>query len=132
MTWTGRMRVRSFGELEAAIMDVVWSAGRPLLVREVLERLQRSPEPAYTTVQTVMDILHRKGWLNRAKDGRAYRYEPSASREDYAAGLIGEVLAATPDRKATLVRLVETMDASEHAALKNALAAAKRGRRSSR
>ncbi|MGH8775822.1 MAG: BlaI/MecI/CopY family transcriptional regulator [Jiangellaceae bacterium] len=121
--------VRSFGELEAAIMDVVWAARHPLLVREVLDRLRRTPEPAYTTVQTVMDILHRKGWLTRARDGRAYRYQPAASREDYTAGLIGEVLAATPDRAATLVRLVETMDASEVATLREALSAAKPGRR---
>lgn len=121
--------MRSFGELEAAIMDVVWAAERPLLVREVLDRLRRTPEPAYTTVQTVMDILHRKGWLTRSRDGRAYRYEPAASREDYTAGLIGEVLAATPDRAATLVRLVETMDASEVATLREALSAAKPGRR---
>lgn len=121
--------MRSFGELEAAIMDVVWSADRPLLVREVLDGLNRDPRPAYTTVQTVMDILHRKGWLARARDGRAYRYAPSTSREDYAAGLIGEVLAEAPDRAATLARLVETMDADEVAALRAALAAAKtRGR----
>jgi predicted transcriptional regulator len=126
------MLVRAFGELEAAIMDVLWSARRPLLVREVLERLQRSSEPAYTTVQTVMDILHRKGWLNRERDGRAFRYQPNASREDYSAGLIGEVLAATPDRTATLVRLVETMDSSELAALQKALATAKSARKKSR
>lgn len=122
--------MRSFGELEAAIMDVVWSAERPLLVRDVLDRLRRDPAPAYTTVQTVMDILYRKGWLTRAKEGRAYRYAASASREDYAAGLIGEVLAASPDRAATLARLVATMDAAEVQALRDALREAKTSRRS--
>lgn len=120
--------MRSFGELEAAIMDVIWAAERPLMVREVLDRLRREPEPAYTTVQTVMDILHRKGWLNRAKQGRAYRYEASTSREDYTAGLLGEVLASTPDRTAAMLRLVETMDASEVASLRAALDSAKRRR----
>jgi predicted transcriptional regulator len=122
--------VRSFGELEAAIMDVVWSAERPLLVREVLDRLERDRAPAYTTVQTVMDILYRKGWLTRAKDGRAYRYTASRSREDYAAGLIGDVLATTPDRAATLTRLVQTMDAGEVEALRAALREARAGRSS--
>lgn len=120
--------MRSFGDLEAAIMDVIWSAEQPLMVREVLGRLDRDPEPAYTTVQTVMDILHRKGWLDRAKDGRAYRYEPSASREDYTAGLLGQVLASTPDRTAALLRLVETMDPAEVATLRAALDSAKRRR----
>jgi predicted transcriptional regulator len=116
--------VRSFGELEAAIMDVVWAEGRPMRVREVLDGLSRDPVPAYTTVQTVMDILHRKGWLMRERHGRAYRYWAATSREDYTAGLIGEVLASTPDRAATLVRLVETMDPGEVAALRAALDAA--------
>src|SRR5438093_12864236 len=69
--------VRGFGELEQAIMDVVWVADVPLTVREVLERLNADrPQPlAYNTVQTVLEVLHRKEWLTRAKDGRAFRYE---------------------------------------------------------
>lgn len=117
--------MRSFGELEAAIMDVLWAEGRPMRVREVLDRLSRDPVPAYTTVQTVMDILHRKGWLTRDQEGRAYRYWAAMSREDYTAGLIGEVLASTPDRSATLVRLVESLEPAEAAALRAALDAAK-------
>jgi len=124
--------VRSFGELEAAIMDVIWSADEPIPIRQVLTELDRDPEPAYTTVQTVMDILYRKGWLIRQKHGRAFLYTASTSREDYTAGLLGEVLATTPDRTGALLRLVETMEASEVAALRAALDAAKQSRRSSR
>lgn len=51
--------MRGFGDLEAAIMDRIWSAGRPLLVREVQQALQ--PERAYNTVWTVTEILYRKG-----------------------------------------------------------------------
>src|SRR5437868_3608029 len=40
--------VRSFGDLEAAIMDRIWSAGRPMLVRDVQQAL--TPERAYNTV----------------------------------------------------------------------------------
>lgn len=113
--------MRGFGELEAAIMDIVWSSDDPLAVRDVLERLRAERSLAYTTVQTVMDILHRKGWLSRQKDGRAYRYQPTATREDYAAGLMTEVLAATSDRTAALVRLFERMDPAEVAELRSAL-----------
>ncbi|MFF9757029.1 BlaI/MecI/CopY family transcriptional regulator [Streptomyces sp. NPDC014344] len=98
-----------FGELEAAIMDAVWTAGRPLRVREVLERLDRDPEPAYNTVHTVTEILHRKGWLSKEKDGRAYKYGATTSREEYVAGLMGEALAAAEDRTATLARFVQQM-----------------------
>ena len=39
--------VRAFGELEAAIMDQVWAAGRPVLVREIHDGLRPDREPAY-------------------------------------------------------------------------------------
>src|SRR6266566_855082 len=75
--------VRSFGELEAAIMARVWLAGRPVLVREIWAGLRPEREPAFNTVQTVMETLYRKGWLAREKHGRAYRYWARVSREDY-------------------------------------------------
>ena len=56
-----------FGELEAAIMDVVWAAGAPVRVREVSDQLNRDRRLAFNTVQTVMEILYRKGWLQPAQ-----------------------------------------------------------------
>ncbi|WP_156726407.1 BlaI/MecI/CopY family transcriptional regulator [Streptomyces apocyni] len=119
--------MRGFGELEQAIMDAVWAADGPLTVREVLERLnreraqERAQELAYNTVQTVTEILHRKGWLSRAKDGRAFRYRSTKSREEYAASLIDQVWATGADRTATLVRLFDAMDEDEVAELRAAL-----------
>ncbi|MEU0170324.1 BlaI/MecI/CopY family transcriptional regulator [Streptomyces iakyrus] len=123
--------MRGFGELEQAIMDVLWAADGRLTVREVLERLNaQRPQPlAYNTVQTVMEILHRKGWLARAKDGRAFRYQTTKSREEYAASLIDQVWATGADRTATLVRLFDDMDADEVAELRAALAARTEGGR---
>jgi predicted transcriptional regulator len=115
-----------FGDLEAAIMDAVWAAERPLRVREILERLDRDPPLAYTTVQTVTEILHRKGWLVRDRDGRAHRYAPAASREDSVAGMMHEALSAAGDRTATLVRFLGDMDPREIAELRAALDAATR------
>jgi predicted transcriptional regulator len=113
-----------FGELEAAIMDVVWAAGAPVRVREVSDQLNRDRLLAFNTVQTVMEILYRKGWLDRHKDGRAYRYEPVRSRDDYAAGLVAEALSAAGDPAATLVRLVGDLQPDEIARLRAALDAA--------
>jgi predicted transcriptional regulator len=113
-----------FGDLEAAIMDVVWAAGAPLRVREVADQLNRDRPLAFNTVQTVMDNLHRKGWLTRQKAGRAYLYVAERSREDYVASLLGEALAVASDPAATLVRLVENMDPAEIAQLRAALDAA--------
>ena len=113
-----------FGELEAAIMDLIWSAGTPVRVREVSEQLNRARPLAFNTVQTVMENLYYKGWLGRHKDGRAYWYESVRSRDDYAAGLLAEALAAAGDRAATLVRLVGDLEPGEAARLRAALDAA--------
>ena len=113
-----------FGDLEAAIMDVVWAAGVPVRVREVSEQLNRDRPLAFNTVQTVMENLYRKGWLERRKDGRAYFYAAARSREDYADGLLAEALSAAPDPAATLVRLVGDLEPGEAARLRAALDAA--------
>lgn len=105
--------MRSFGELEAAIMDRVWRAGRPVLVREVWADLRPEREPAYNTVLTVVQILYRKGWLARERDGRAYRYRATVTREDYTADLMGEALQASPDRTAALRSFVDRIDPAE-------------------
>lgn len=111
-------------------MDEVWAAGRPLRVREVLEPIIQRRPLAYTTVQTVMDVLYRKGWLSRVKDGRVNIYAATATREDYVAGLVGEALAVTDDRAAALLRFVEDMDPADVRQLRSALDAAKSARRS--
>jgi predicted transcriptional regulator len=116
--------VRGFGELEAAIMERVWAAPRPVLVREIQETLQ--PERAYNTVWTVVEILYRKGWLSREKDRRAYRYRATVSREEYTAGLMGEALEASTDRAATLRRFAERIDPAEAEQLREALEQARR------
>ena len=118
--------VRGFGELEAAIMDRVWSAVRPVLVREIHDGLRPDREPAYNTVLTVVEILYRKGWLAREKDGRAYRYRATASRANYTADLMGEVFAASTDRLATLRRFVQRIDPAEAEELRAMLEAERR------
>jgi predicted transcriptional regulator len=116
-----------FGDLEAAIMDAVWTADATVRVRDVLERLDRDPEPAYTTVQTVMDVLFRKGWLTRIKKGRVNMYAAASSRQDYVSGLMDEALEAADDRTVALARFFERMDPDENAALRRLLGAARSG-----
>ena len=117
--------MRGFGELEAEIMDRVWSADAPLLVRQVHATLR--PQRAYNTVLTIAEILYRKGWLSREKDGRAYRYRATVSREDYTANLKGEALAASNDRAATLRRFAERISPAEAEELREALKQARAG-----
>jgi predicted transcriptional regulator len=114
-------RSRPFGDLEATVMDLLWRTGRPLLVREVVDLMAPERALAYTTVMTVMDNLHRKEWLGRTRDGRAWRYEPVLTREDYTARLMHEALAVSHDRAGVLARFVEEIDPADAAALAAAL-----------
>ena len=118
-----------FGELESAVMDLVWSSAEPLTVRQVLEALADERPLAYTTVQTVMDRLARKGLLVRRPEGKANAYHPARSREDHTASAMQEVLHASPDTHAALLHFVELMDEEQEQALRAALARRKRSRR---
>jgi predicted transcriptional regulator len=110
-------RSRPFGDLEASVMDVLWDAGRPLLVRDVVNRLRPHRPLAYTTVMTVLDNLYRKDWLDRARDGRAWRYEPRLGREAYTAMLMREALSVSGNRTGVLARFVDEIDPEDAAAL---------------
>jgi predicted transcriptional regulator len=114
-------RSRPFGDLEASVMDVLWDARRPMLVRDVVEGMRPERALAYTTVMTVLDNLHRKGWLDRSRDGRAWRYEPRLDRQAYTAMLMREALVISDDRAGVLARFVEEMDPQDAAALADLL-----------
>jgi predicted transcriptional regulator len=116
--------VRPLGELEAVIMDRVWIGERPVLVREIVEWLQPDRPLAYTTVMTVMENLHRKGWLRRERDGRAWRYEAVGSRSHYTAELMKDALSTSEDRSTALAQFVAQMSLADAALLRHALDAA--------
>ena len=105
--------MREFGQLERAIMDVVWAGDRPYLVREVRERLRYCRPVAYTTVMTVMTILHGKGVLRREKQGRAWRYWPAETREEHDARLMAEVMRSGGNHRVTLRRFLERVSDEE-------------------
>jgi predicted transcriptional regulator len=121
--------VRSFGELEATIMDVMWRREEPATVREVLKTISNERELAYTTIMTVMENLHRKGFLSRELDGRAFRYEPTQGREEYAANLMREAMQEGLDPTLTFAHFVAQMSAEETDAMRKALR--RRSRRTS-
>jgi predicted transcriptional regulator len=113
--------MHQFGELEAAIMGRIWEFGRPASVREVVDGLRPDRPPAYTTVMTVMENLYRKGWLQRERDGRAWRYTPTRSRPGYTAGLMQEALDTSPDRRTALAHFVLQLGPHDAALLQQAL-----------
>jgi BlaI family transcriptional regulator, penicillinase repressor len=81
------------GELETAVMELLWrEAG--LTVNQVEERLQRRRKIAHTTVLTTLDRMHRKGYLTREENRKAFVYAPRYTREEFERGLAQEVLGA--------------------------------------
>ncbi len=77
--------------LELQIMNVLWDNG-PSNVQSVQEKLTGSPNLAYTTVQTMLNVLHRKGRVRRRLRGRAYDYAPVLTREKAASSAIGDMI----------------------------------------
>ncbi len=105
--------MRGFGDLETVVMHRVWDHDRPVTVRMLFDELRQERAIAYTTVMTTMDNLHRKGWLARVKEGKAYRYTATASREEYSARLMREALADGGDTQAVLSHFVAEMGGEE-------------------
>lgn len=105
--------MRKFGDLEAAVMAQLWAHDEARTVRQTLDDLAPERPLAYTTVMTVMDNLHRKGFLTRTQQRRAYLYQPLRSREEHAAALMTEVLDASEDQTTTLLHFVEQMTPTE-------------------
>ena len=66
--------------LELELMQVLWREGRSS-VQQVQTSLAATNELAYTTVQTVLNTLERKGKVGRMLVGRAFEYEAKTSRE---------------------------------------------------
>ncbi|MFD5426693.1 BlaI/MecI/CopY family transcriptional regulator [Streptomyces sp. NPDC127084] len=109
------------GELEDAVMTRIWQWNRPVTVREVLEDLQQERSIAYTTVMTVMDNLHQKGWVRREVEGRAYRYTAVSTRAAYSAALMNEAWSKSDNPAAALVAFFGMMSPEQREALQDAI-----------
>jgi len=112
--------VNRLGELERAIMDILWESPDPLTVRQVSGNLTER-DLAHTTVMTVLDRLAKKGFARRERDGRAWRYRAAETREAYVTELMLSALEQTGDRHAALARFARSVSETEATALRRAL-----------
>jgi predicted transcriptional regulator len=87
------------GELEQAVMDILWNRPDPLSVRDVHELLAHERDLAYTTVMTVLDRLAKKGFVVRNLDGRAWLYRPANSRATQIASEMLDLLGRLSDEE---------------------------------
>ena len=71
----------SLTQMELQFMNVLWDQ-RKCSVQQMQDALaQAGTELAYTTVQTVLNTLEKKGKATRTLDGRAYLYLPAITKE---------------------------------------------------
>ena len=123
----------SLGELERAVMDLLWAGQeaatantlRDLLAQSTLRQDgtagHQGKDLAVTTVLTVLSRLERKGLVERERGTRPHRYQAVSSRADHTAELMHEVLDRASDRDAALARFVGTATAGEAATLRRLL-----------
>lgn len=93
--------------LELQIMQVLWDAG-PCTVAAVQEKL--GSDLAYTTVQTMLNVLLRKKKVRRAAVGRAFAYQPAISRERAMGTAVKDLVARMfgGSGEALLMALIDT------------------------
>src|ERR1700729_2100420 len=113
--------------LELEIMQVLWELG-PCTVAEVQPKLKG--ELAYTTVQTMLNVLLRKNKVKRVQEGRAYRYRPAVSRERASGSALSDLVKRMfgGSSEALLMAMVDTrqISAEELARVAQKLAAAEK------
>jgi BlaI family penicillinase repressor len=84
-------KARVLTPLERRIMRVLWDGGAGN-VQKVLQGLIGDPQLAYTTVQTTLNVLHRKGRVKRKLVGRAFEYSAIVTQEAADSHAIKDVL----------------------------------------
>ena len=100
--------------VELEFMMALWRIGEGT-VREVLENLGGKEKRAYTSVATVLKVLHDKGYLAAKKQDRAILYKPTLSKTEYEGKTLKSLAATLFDGTPTamVARLVDDEDLSE-------------------
>jgi len=100
-------------QLELEILKVLWDES-PLPVREVRTRLDEQAERTLThsSVITMLNIMVRKGYLRRRKQGKAFLFSPKVEKQNVGGGIIDDLVARLFDGSpsAMVLNLLETGD----------------------
>lgn len=98
-------------ELELEILKILWRDG-PASGRQVRDALVPFRDLAYTSVMTIMNIMARKGYVRRTKQGAGYVYRPCISEKDATRSMLQDVVDRVFDGSAVAVmqHLLDTAD----------------------
>ena len=102
------------GKLEYAVLVALWECGA-VTVRELHERVGEPLGLVYTTTARVIDRLYAKRLVERVKEGKAFRYQASAARQEIERArltrTLSSVLVEGPrPALATLIEVIEEID----------------------
>ena len=104
-----RPRAKELTQRELEVMRIFWERGEASVAdaRDALEEAGR--ELAYTTVATLVKILHEKGFLEQTNDERPFLYKPCRSQEEVSRSLLGDLVDQLfgGSRELLLMRLFE-------------------------
>ena len=96
------------GELEQAVMNILWARPDSVSVREVHDLLSADRDLAYTTVMTVLDRLAKKGLATRHLECRAWLYRPARTQVDeLSASIIANLAKLEPSERRDVLAAVE-------------------------
>jgi predicted transcriptional regulator len=119
--------------LELKIMQVLWRLG-PSLVQAVQQELEG--ELAYTTVQTMLNVLERKGRVTRQLRGRAYEYRAAVTEEKTlgtaVTDLVDRMFGGSPEELVMSLVKSRQLDAGRLAKLAERVDAAKAAKQKDR
>ncbi len=68
--------------LELKVMNILWDMERGF-VKDILQKWDDEPKPAYNTISTIIRILKEKEFVDHKAYGRTHEYFPIVTREDY-------------------------------------------------
>jgi predicted transcriptional regulator len=104
-----RPPARELTERELEVMHAFWQHGE-LTAQDARDHLAAAgTDRAYTTVATLVRILHEKGFLEATNAERPFRYRPVRSYEEVSGRLLGDLIDRVfrGSRRLLLTRLLE-------------------------
>ncbi len=115
------MSRRPMGSLEAAVLEVLWGSSEALKPGDVLAQLDAQPAVTYSTVLTILRRLWKKHLVTRTRDGKAYVYRPTRTREEQVAEAMAVAFSGAADPAAALGHFVEHLSPDQTSALRRLL-----------
>ena len=90
-----QQRLPDLGERELLVLDVLWESGEA--TAQAVHNEMPDEGVSLSTVQSTLERLHRKRLIERAKQGRAFRYRPTMNKSQLIAGLLRDMACQVAD-----------------------------------